>query len=307
MRTKLLFRLCLCGLLLMPQAAFGQQLDFSYEKHHIFFPASVNGKTARLIFDTGSAYFCMDSTFFADSGLEFSQRGKAMMKGSGDGIQQVDIIFSGVSISLGGISFQPVPVPIINLRAILNNPADGIFGMGDLKEKVIAIDYPERKIAFLDALAPGMTDGYTQVDIEYDPAYPWRIMFPLEVTLSSGTVISGKALIDSGAGEGIEFTNAAAMEFHLDQLEEREPYHMDVGGIGGSAAGYDFTITGASIGGLPVPITKAGYSSNQSGALASNAYIAVVGNRMWEHFALILDLKGRKLYLRFGSENRCRS
>ena len=169
--------------------------------------------------------------------------------------------------------------------------------MGEVKDKVIVIDFPKRKIAFLDALMPGMTDGYTQVPIEYDPAQPWRAIFPLEVTLNSGTVIAGKGVIDTGSGQGLEFTSKAAAKYHLDQLADRKPYKMDIGGVGGSSAGYDFGIAGARIGGLALPVTEAGYSTNTTGALASDVFTTLVGNEVWEHFAIILDLKSKKLYI----------
>jgi len=292
------YLLCFVSLILMSQASFGQPMDFSYEKHHIYFPASINGKTARLVFDSGSSYVCLDSTFLAGSGLNYPQRGKAMMKGAGDGMQTADVIFGGVSVSMNGKTYKPSPVPVIDLRAILKNPADGLFGMGEVKDKVIVIDFPKRTIAFLDALTPGMTEGYTQVPIEYDPAQPWRAIFPLEVTLRSGTVISGKGVIDTGSGQGLEFTSKAAAKYHLDQLENRKPYKMDIGGVGGSSAGYDFGIAGARIGGLALPVTEAGYSTNTTGALASDVFTTLVGNLVWEHFVLILDLKGNKLYLK---------
>ena len=298
MRSTLRSQLCILGCCLLQSIALAQPLDFSYEKRHIYVSSTINGKEARLIFDSGSSYVCLDSTFLVESGLSYAQRGKAMMKGSGNGMQTADIIFSGVSVSLGGKTFQPEPVPVFDLRAILKNPADGIFGMGDVKDKVISIDYPNRKIAFLDELAPGMTDGYTQVPIEYDPSQPWRAMFPLEVVLTSGTVISGQGVIDTGAGQGIEFTSKAAAKYHLDQLEDRKAYQMEVGGVGGAAAGYDFAISEARIGGVTIPLTEAGYSTNESGALASDAYIALVGNDVWVHLAIILDLKAKKLYLR---------
>ena len=297
MKRDITSRLCILGILLLQQTALAQPLDFSYEKRHIYLSSTVNGKEARLIFDSGSSYVCLDSTFLAGSGLSYDQRGKAKMKGSGDGTQTADIIFSGVSVSLGGNIYKPAPVPVLDLRAILKNPADGIFGMGEVKDKVIVIDFPKRKIDFLDALAPGMTDGYAQVPIEYDPAQPWRAIFPLEVELASGTVISGKGVIDTGSGQGLEFTSKAAEKYHLDQLEGRKPYQMDVAGVGGAAAGYDFAIKEARIGGLTVPLTEAGYSTNQSGALASDVYIAMVGNDVWVHFAIILDLKAKKLYI----------
>ena len=48
-------------------------------------------------------------------------------------------------------------VPVIDLRAILGDTADGIFGLKNLKEKIIVIDYKNEKLTLLDKLASAQT------------------------------------------------------------------------------------------------------------------------------------------------------
>ncbi len=41
-----------------------------------------------------------------------------------------------------------------------------------------------------------------------------------------------------------------------------------------------------------------GFSNNTGGALASKKYIGIVGNDFWERFDMIIDLPGKRLFLR---------
>ena len=45
-----------------------------------------------------------------------------------------------------------------------------------------------------------------------------------------------------------------------------------------------------------------GFSNNTGGALASKEYIGIVGNDFWERFDMIIDLPGKRLFLRPNSK-----
>ena len=40
------------------------------------------------------------------------------------------------------------------------------------------------------------------------------------------------------------------------------------------------------------------YSSDKTGAMASDAYAAIIGNKLWSQFFVVLDLKNKSLYLK---------
>ena len=73
---------------------------------------------------------------------------------------------------------------------------------------------------------------------------------------------------------------------------------MAVGGIGGAATGSDFRAKSASVGGFTLNDIVMGFSNNTGGALASKEYIGIVGNDFWERFDMIIDLPGKRLFLR---------
>lgn len=284
---------------LLPLSATAQELDFEFYKDHIYLNTTVNGKAARLILDTGASDILLDSTFLANSGLTFAQRGKARISGAGNGTEECPIIIGGVTVALGGRQFKPQVTAIINFREILESEkVDGLIGMKYLSDRVIKIDYKNRKITFLNKLSPEMTAGFTAVPVSWDPKKPGVTTFRMEVSLPSGQTVAGKALLDTGAGVAINFNSAGAARFKLNELKDKTAYDKKHGGIGGSDKGYKFAINGIKVGGLSAPVTEGSYSTNQNGAMAEGGYDAIMGNIFWKNFDLILDVRNNKLYLK---------
>ena len=281
--------------LLMGTFLYAQEHDIEFISNHIYLKADVNGKPAHLVFDTGSADVYLDSTWLAKSGIKYPQMGKAMVRGAGNEARKTTIVFSGVSISMGGKQYAPQMVPVIDLRAILGDAADGIFGLRDLKGKVITVDYKNRKLTQSDK---SQTEGFTRIPIQTSPNHPGQILIPIEVTVSPGKVISGKALLDTGSGQGLEFTSKAAIKYGLDKIEDKVRFHYEHGGVGGESAGYEFGIDKVTAGNILLSQGKARYSTDNAGAMASEDYIAVIGNGIWQHLTLILDMSKSILYLR---------
>ena len=288
---------------LLPQTASAQELDFEYYKDHIYLSTTVNGKPARLILDTGASDIMLDSTFLADSGLTFAKKGKARISGAGNGTEDCSIIVDGVTVALGGRKFKPQFTAILDFREIIeSDKVDGLIGMKYLSDKVIKIDYKNRKITFLDKLQPGMTDGYTAVAVAWNPKQPGMTTLPMEVSLPSGKTIAGKALLDTGAGVAISFNAAGAARFKLDELADKKPYEKKHGGVGGADNGFKYGISSIKVGGLSAPVTEGYYSTNKDGAMAKAGYDAIMGNKYWKNFDLILDVRNNKLYLKLTSD-----
>ncbi|MDE5891069.1 MAG: aspartyl protease family protein, partial [Bacteroidales bacterium] len=274
--------------------AYGQEHHFEYIGNHIYLEAEINGKPANLVFDTGAELIYLDSTFVADKGLTFKKVGNAVLDGAGtDGPSKTKIIFGEVSVCTGGKVYRPEYSPIINLKALLGEHADGIFGMKAISGKIISIDYRNRRFNLYDKLEPQMTDGYKCIPVSFQSR---QILVPLKVTVNTQTIISGNALMDIGSGSGITLTSSAAHRHGLENIGEKTSFES--GGMGGKSAGYTIAIENADIGGSPVDATQAQYSTDQSGSLASSRYIANIGNAVWSQFDIILDLTAGKMYLK---------
>ena len=272
-----------------------QEQDFEFYKNHIYLNGMLNGKPVNLVFDSGADFLYVDSTYLACGDFEFKNTQNARMGGAGTGGQNVKIIIKEVLLELGGQTYKPPYTPIINLRAILGNKADGLFGLKGIADKVVTIDFKDSKMAFRDPLSEEMRNGYTMIPIDYSSN---RILVPIEVTIKSNMNVTGKALMDLGSGQSIEFTSKTAADYGMNNIEGKTPFHYDNGGIGGQSDGYDFKIENAKIGGMSVNNDSVRYSTDKTGALSDRPYIAIVGNKVWRQFNIIIDMKGKKLYLK---------
>lgn len=285
-------------MLLLGILLHAQEHNFEFISNHIYLNAEVNGKPARLVFDTGSSDVYLDSTWLSESGIKYARMGKAMVRGAGNEAKKTTLIFSGVNVSMNGSQYSPQMVPVIDLRAILGDTADGIFGLKDLKEKIIVIDYKNEKLTLLDKLASAQTEGFSRISIETDLNHPGKILVPIDVTVIPGKVISGKALLDTGSGKCLEFTSKAAAKYGLDKIQEKNPFYYKHGGVGGESAGYEFAVDKVTADSVLLSQGKARYSTDKAGAMASDEYIAVAGNEIWRHFTIIIDLNKSVLFLK---------
>ena len=132
------------------------------------------------------------------------------------------ILYFGHLYVESGINVSDIS-PIIQLKPIVGDYADGILGIDNLGGKVITIDYLNEQMAFEDQL--GGTEGFASIPIRYENR---RIYVPLTVTISEGKIIEGEGLMDLGSKE----------------------------------------------------------------------YIGIVGNDFWERFDMIIDLPGKRLFLK---------
>ena len=272
-----------------------QSFDIEYRENHIYIPSNVNGQKANLVFDTGAELIYLDSTFISGSGLSFKRTGNARIGGAGLETRMTKIIFGDVVVAVAGSQYQPQFVPVVGLRSILGDKADGLFGLKEVADKAILIDMQAEKMSFISGLTREMTEGYTRTDIECSSG---KILVPLTVRIDSNTTVSGKAMMDMGSGQGIEFTSKTADKYRLELIGDKKSFHYVNGGIGGESSGYEFGISGAGLSGIELQSDYARFSTDKSGALASDGYIAIIGNRIWEQCSIILDIKSNSLYLR---------
>lgn len=96
---------------------------------------------------------------------------------------------------MGGKQYAPQMVPVIDLRAILGDAADGIFGLRDLKGKVITVDYRNRKLTLSDK---AQTEGFTSIPIQTSPNHPGQILIPIEDRISCASIKIKRSLPQAG-------------------------------------------------------------------------------------------------------------
>lgn len=273
---------------------YGQQGHMQYIDNHVYLDAEVNGKPAKLVFDTGAELIYLDSSFVRDSRLDFKTVANAMIDGIGaSGPSKTKIVIGGVAVTLNGEVYKPQFTPLINLKPILGAQADGVFGMKALAGKVISINFKEGRFALYSKTTPELTAGYQAVPFK---VINRKIVIPLAVTVSPQTRISGQAVMDVGSGSGIVVTSPVASKYALDKRADSTPTQLR--GLGGQSHAYDIPVQGVEIGGIHVDCERVSYSTDKAGAMSSSDYVANVGNGVWSQFDMLLDLQGKMAYLR---------
>lgn len=285
--TTIAFILC-CGHLLGQQ----KMTKICYDGH-LYLETKVNGQPSRLAFDTGAPYTCIDSTYLADSKLQYKNMGRAKMGGAGNSGASVRIILNELTYFVADKEYTSKISPVIQLKPILGDQADGILGIDNMSGKVIAINYVDELMGFWNQLSD--TNGYTSIPIRYEDDC---IYVPMKIAIRDNNTIEGEALIDLGSGSSITLTSAAASQHGVKEISPQMHYTFLYGGIGGTASGSDFRAQSASVGGFTLNDITMDYSDNTEGALSDREYIAIIGNDFWERFDMIIDLNDNHLYLR---------
>lgn len=276
--------------------AYSQEHNIEYLGNHIYLKTEINGKPANLLFDTGAELVYLDSTYVAEKAFNFKMVGSAMIDGAGaNGPSKTKIIIGEVTVSAAGKTYKPDYTPLINLRAIVGEHADGIFGMKAIAGKIISIDYKNTKLKLYDKLTPQMVEGYQSIPVKIQSR---QILVPLKISINPQTIISGDALMDLGSGAGIAITSPTATKYALNTIADKKQVTYENGGLGGKSTGYLINITGANISGITLDAQTAEYSTAKKGSMASANYIANIGNEIWSQFDIILGIANSKIYLK---------
>lgn len=262
---------------------------------HIYLNVTVEGREAHFILDTGSPYSFPDSTFVAREGLQYKNMFKARMGGTGNGKATVPVINNEFTYSMGGRQYKSKISPVIQLKEILGDYADGLVGLSEVGNAAIAIDFRNGRIGFWNKIEAADLEGYTAIPVEYKEN---RILLPIRVQVRDGITVEGKAIMDLGNPYSIDLTRATAEKYGIAAIQPALTSTMAVGGIGGSSSSGDFRALSAEIGPFSLDAPIVGYSFNTEGALSDGKWIALLGNEIWSRFDMVIDAAHGKLYLR---------
>ncbi len=184
---------------------------------------------------------------------------------------------------------------VLNLRKIVGNEADGMFGMMFMKGKRVEINYANSYMRFL-AAEEKIGDDYTRIPFTWDGQ---RMVLPLSITMSDGYVFDGRFLVDTGMAGTLSLNSTTANRLESAKyLADAKSMSYLVGGIGGGRKDYLFKTLQIALGGHAIKDVMITWSSNKEGSSASNNYDGLIGNELLERFDVIFDFAGSAVYLR---------
>lgn len=270
---------------------------FDYN-NHLYFDAVIRDSIpAHLVFDTGNTYLLLDSTFYAENFAAQGTLRKAFVGGAGGGIETSYLDVSKWSYTVGKHSTTDNRAIVLNLRKILGNNVDGLFGMEFVRGRKVEFNYADEYIRFLSN-EEQPDSSYTCIDCKWLDDGTSRILLPATLQLDATTSREGLFLVDLGSSGTLSINSSSVAKMGLQGNSNAQKMIYTVGGIGGSRTDYIFKLAGIELGGLSVGNIRADYSGNSSGSLADKRYDGLIGNELLERFDVVFDFAECKIYLR---------
>lgn len=279
-----------------PQLPAGA-VEMRYQRHLYFEVMLRDTIPARMIFDTGSSNLLLDSTFYASNFGKGKNLRKAMLSGAGNGYQLTTLDASGWSYSVGDLSHSEQMAIVMDLRKIVGDGADGLFGLPSMQGKRVELNYAD---GYMRLLTPEekIADDFTAIQCKWLRDKD-RIILPLSVTFADGYTLNGNFLVDTGMPEELALnsttTNRLRSEGHLAEAQRTT---VDVGGVGGSRTESYVLTQQIAVGGKTVKNIRISCSDNDKGAMADSRFDGLVGNELLAHFDVIFDFENWVMYIR---------
>ena len=277
-------------------------IPFLY-RSHLFVPACINNEyQANVIFDTGgSDLFGIDSVYLLASAWHPQSIGRARTGGAAGGTS-VRIIMDLTSLSVGSLKSNYQIVPIFKLRDVVDCHVDGIWGIKDIEQHPLEINFEHGFLKYYKDGNPQVED-YEKLPIR---CHDHRIQVQAEV-LVGGKSIQGWFLVDTGSGAAVDFTASTVKQYGLESLPGKR-YVKDMTQFGIGDKSQESIIEMQSqriiIGSDTTSNEVISYLPDGTGAFGQKEYIGIIGNGMLSKFNLIIDIAHSALYLKRFKEDQ---
>ena len=263
---------------------------------HLYIKGIADGHKGNFVFDTGASNFYYDSTYYSTHDYNYSDFFNANLPGAGTNPQKVIVIKDTVSFKFGNNLYRTNIVPVLKLKPILGDFADGILGMEYFYESMLEINYENEYMRIIRSKDSIDLSAYSKIALTKKKN---RLYIPLKVNINDTLTVNGEYMLDFGSGGSISLTSTTANKFKLnDNIRTKIPYFTKYGGVGGNSSSFDFNATSLQIGEYVFNNVKMSYSTDSCGAMSSNKHCGLLGNEIYERFNLIIDFINNDLYLR---------
>ncbi len=267
---------------------------------HLYVKGLADGHHGNFVFDTGASNFYYDSTYFSGNDYPYTNFFSAKLPGAGSTPQSVEVISDTVSFKFGNNLYQTKIVPILKLKPILGDFADGILGMEYFYNSVLEINYEHEYMRRFQSIDSVDVSDYSKIKLIKEGN---RLFIPLKTRINDSIIIDGNYQLDFGSGGAVSLTSSTASKYNLvDNIEHKTPYYTKYGGVGGESSSYSFRAASISVGGFIFKDVVMDFSSDKSGAMASNQHFGLLGNKIYERFNVFIDFTNNDIYLKPNSK-----
>ncbi len=283
-------------------AGGNDSIPFQY-RDHLYLHACINNEyQANVIFDTGgSDLFGIDSVYLSTSAWHPQDVGWGRTGGAA-GRTRVKVILDPTALSIGSLNSTYDIVPIFKLRDVIDCHVDGIWGIKDIQQHPLEINFEQGFLKYYKDGNPPV-EGYEKLPIRFQDR---RIQVQAEV-LIGGKSIQGWFLMDTGSGGAVNFSAKTVKEFGLESLPgKRYIKDMTQFGIGDKAQEEIIVMQSQSIiiGSDSINNKVISYMPVGTGIFGDKGFTGIIGNQVLSKFNLIIDIANSVLYLKRFKEDQ---
>ena len=267
-----------------------------FYKGHLYIIGCVDSICGNYVFDTGASNLYFDSTFYANNNFSHNSVFTGYLPGVGNRPQKVVVVEDDVNFRFGNNSYKTSRVPVIQLKSILGDIADGIIGLEYFHNKILEINYQKEYMRIYSCLDSVDLKDWSKIELIKRAN---RLFIPLEIQINDTITISGEFIVDFGSGRSVSLTSLISDKYKLkESVVNKAEYYTRYGGVGGESLRYDFFAKQLKIGNFSFKNVLMDFSADTGGALASDKFLGLLGNDIYERFDIIIDLIDTNLYLK---------
>ena len=265
-------------------------------KGHLYIKGEADSIKGNYVFDTGASNLYYDSTYYAEKGFKYKNTFTANLPGAGSTPQKVEVVADTVEFSFGVNLYKTSIVPVLQLKPILGDIADGILGMEYFYNSILEINYENEYMKIYSSIDSINLQGWSKIELTKRNN---RLYIPLEVVVNDSIKISGEYQLDFGSGGTVSLTSLVSDKYKLkDKIGNKVAYFTKYGGVGGESSSYDFFANQVNIGDFSFSNVVMDFSIDTAGAMASEKHLGILGNEIYERFDVYIDFINNDLYLR---------
>jgi hypothetical protein len=263
---------------------------------HLYIKGVADSIKGNYVFDTGASNLYYDSTYYADNKFAYEKTFIGILPGAGTTPQRVIVIGDTVQFKFGENLYKTSIVPVLQLKPILGDIADGILGMEYFYNSILEINYEREYMKIYKSIDSVNVQGWTKIGLTKKNN---RLYIPLEVIINDTINISGECILDLGSGGTVSLTSVVSKKYKLSKnIKNKVAYFTKYGGVGGESSSYDFFASSLQIGDFKFDNCLMDFSEDTSGALASEEHLGLLGNEIYERFNVFIDFINNDLYLK---------
>lgn len=273
-------------------------IAFDYANHLYFDVLLRDSIPARMIFDTGNTNILLDTKFFKKYFAPSNTLQRTLIQGAGNSLEAAYRDVSDWKYRVGEHSLTEQGAIVMDLRKILGDQVDGMFGMEFMRGRKVEFNYADSYMLILPQ-EHQPAEGYVCVRCKWLDQRQARMVMPISIKINNHVSFDGNFLVDMGSSGGVSLNSNLAAKLKLNRaLADAKKKIYDTGGVGGSRIDYTFKADRVSVAGCDILGMKLDYSGNTQGMMAEDRYDGLVGNALLEHFDVIIDFAKGEIWLR---------